>query len=168
MSFLQLSRTVHWVLVSEAPGLWHHFIHWYSHTQLHSEVKCRRLSSCTSLGSQHCSSGLKAPATWNHRPVAAQQTWDPITRRCVRPRKGLGLLPACSQGSWDSSVPRHQAMRHSAQGCYQLCVIGMDSTLETLNAETLHRERRWLKKFIWPPLNCSFMHVPAMSVTKKT
>lgn len=43
---------------------------------------------------------------------------------------------------------------YSAQGCYQLCVIWMDSPLETLNAEMLHRQRRWLKIFAWTPLNC--------------
>lgn len=122
--FLQPHRMVHWVPLSGAPGLWHYFFHQYRHTQSGPAVKHRRLSSCPSLGGQHCSSGLKASGTWNHRSVAAQQTWHPMTWRCVRPRKELDLLPVCSKGSWVALWDGTQTQSHdtySAQGCYQLC-----------------------------------------------
>lgn len=105
--FLQLSRTVHQVPVSGVPGLWHYFVHQCRHAQLSPEVKCRRLSSCPSLGGQHCSLGLQASGTWSHRSIAAQQTWDPMTWRCVRPRKEQDLLPVRSRESWNSPVGQY-------------------------------------------------------------
>lgn len=138
LPFLQLSRTVHWAPVSGAPGLWHYFVHQYRHTQLSPEVKHRRVSSCPGLGGQHCSSGLKASGTWNHRSVAAQQTWDPMTWRRVRPRKELELLPVCSKGSWDSPVGQHPDT-----GLWHIFSSEMLSALCYMNGQPFRNTECW-------------------------
>lgn len=86
------------------------------------------------------------------------QTQDPMmTCRCVSQAKSWFCCLSTAKKAGIALWVCTQTQGHdtySAQGCYQLCVIWMDSPLETLNAEMLHRQRRWLKIFAWTPLNC--------------
>lgn len=136
--FLQLSRTVHWVLMSAAPGLWHYFAHRYRQTQLSSGIKRRRLRSCPSLGSHRCFSGRKASVTWNHSSVAAQQTWGLMTWRCSRPAKKLGLPPVHSKGSWDSPVGQYADTKP-----WHICSSGISSVMCYTNGQPFRNTECW-------------------------
>lgn len=136
--FLQLIRMVHWVPVSGDPGLWPYFDHQCRHTQLSPEVKYRRLSSCLSLGGQHCSPRLKASRTWNYRSVAAQEMWDPMTWRCVKTRKQEDLLPVLSKGSWDSPV-----RWCPDTGPWHIFSSGMLSALRCMNGQPWRNTECW-------------------------
>lgn len=135
-------------------GFWHYFVHQYGSAQWSPEIKHKDKAAvwawevtAAPQGSEHGGHHRHRTQWWPGDVSGQAKSWICCLSTA---KKSVIALWVCTQTQGHDT--------YSAQGCYQLCVIWMDSPLETLNAEMLHRQRRWLKKIAWTSLNCPCIH----------